>query len=219
MMLNSIDYYDYVAGEFDYNFIESYRVKFEIEEDSTPGSRVTAEKNNLTFYEHVANETQISFADYSSQKVSSLSKTKDSKKPIGPRVKKAKGLNNEEVNEYIYRVDPAAGNLAEVVTFPQEFAFWLNDESPNYRISGKEIYLNRNAVIVDGTVPADLSEKLSSDTFKFWIDSQTGVLLKALTFDKSGNITNSLVVNDITFNKKELTDGKFDVDAKFIFEK
>ncbi|WP_397367392.1 sigma-E factor regulatory protein RseB domain-containing protein [Paenibacillus chitinolyticus] len=56
--------------------------------------------------------------------------------------------------------------------------------------------------ILEGTLSKEFSEKLLSTSFKLWIDTETGILLKLNAFNIDGVVINKIVVIDISFDYK-----------------
>ncbi|WP_103106304.1 hypothetical protein [Brevibacillus reuszeri] len=204
-MLNSIDYYEYVEGVFTYDIGEKkYKAEFSVQEGSNPGSRtLVKDSSGQKVQELIADD------DNNVLQLNTMAKTyvkmKSSKVkeiPKGDRVKKDKSPDGKEINEYIYRQDPANALIAKTVTFPQEYAFWLDDESQNYEILGEEKLLERNSVVISGDLSEYLAKKLNSTSFKMWVDEETGVLLKLITLNKDNKIENSIEVLEINFDTK-----------------
>ncbi|MCY9592500.1 hypothetical protein PC41400_23195 [Paenibacillus chitinolyticus] len=207
-MLNAIDYYNYVRGSFLYDFSNSnqkYTIDFEVDQSKNLGSNIvlkdSSTKENL--FRVTSSSNEIIQVDEKNKKYSKSSKTAERTKILAPRISKDKGPDGEEANQYMYRNDPANASAASTVTFPQTIAFWLDDELKNYKITGQEDLLNRKATVIEGKLSKELSEKLLSTSFKLWVDTETGILLKLNTFNVDGVVINKIVVNDISFDYKK----------------
>ncbi len=90
---------------------------------------------------------------------------------------------------------------ATIITYPQQIAAWLNDETKNYQIISNESYLNRDSTIIEGKLDALLSQKFNGNLFKIWVDAETGVLFKLITVNEKNEETSKLEVLKIDFNK------------------
>ncbi|UUZ83819.1 hypothetical protein LJK88_08555 [Paenibacillus sp. P26] len=196
-MLNAIDYYKTVKGSYYRNIAgQKYTADFEVNEGSQPGSSVILkdEKGNVT--KEVKSDAD-SILELNNQDRSYKKGLRDKNFDIpAERLKK----NSEGQLVAYYRNDPAAVRYAEEVTFPQDFAFWMNNENKNYSIVGEEKYLDRKATVITGTLTDVMARKLKSDQFKFWVDSETGVLLKMIT-TSGGQEVNKIEVTSIAFDK------------------
>ncbi|MBY0085355.1 MULTISPECIES: hypothetical protein [Brevibacillus] len=215
-MLNAIDYYEYVEGEFKYDVAgKKYTAEFVVQQGKNPGSRtVLKDPSGKTSQELVADEEFVLQLNNTSKTYLKMKSSSSVEVPKGERVKKEKDPDGKEANVYIYRQDPAKALIAKTVTFPQEYGFWLDDKAKNYKITGEEMFLERNAVVISGELSEDLSKKLNSTSFEMWVDEKTGVLLKLITTDKGGDIKNSIEVLNINFetNLAKTASRKFDTD-------
>jgi outer membrane lipoprotein-sorting protein len=202
-MLNSIDNFNTVQGTFREIFSPIHldqTIEFNVSEGNSPGSYVKV-TDNLT--EHTTEETSSDGKSLltlynKNQKFMKADTTKTITDKIkGPRVVKA------ETGEtaYIYRTDPAFSNQATEVILPQAYAFWLNDETKNYKVTGEDILLDRKVTLIEGTHDVNLAKKHNATQFKMWVDSETGVLLKLIESNTKGEVTNSIEVSSITFNQ------------------
>ncbi|MDC0763148.1 hypothetical protein POF51_20730 [Brevibacillus sp. AG] len=215
-MLNAIDYYEYVEGEFKYDVAgKKYTAEFVVQQGKNPGSRtVLKDPSGKTTQELVADEEFVLQLNNTSKTYLKMKSSSSVEVPKGERVKKEKDTDGKEANVYIYRQDPAKALIAKTVTFPQEYGFWLDDKAKNYKITSEEMFLERNAVVISGELSDDLSKKLKSTSFEMWVDEKTGVLLKLITTDKGGNVKNSIEVLNINFetNLAKTTSRMFDTD-------
>lgn len=189
-MLNAIDYYSYAKGSY-YKLSSSGNVQhidFEVRQGEHPGSHVMIrdEQGNV-IKTGTADSEQIVIADERSQSLKKAATNSSNKKPEGPRKKMVGGEAH-----YIYRNDPASPIDGGNVTFPQQLAFWLDDDTKNYKIVGEETYLDRAVTVIEGKV----IEGKSGDQFTMLVDTETGILLHFLTMTKDKK-TMEIKVEDI----------------------
>ena len=76
-----------------------------------------------------------------------------------------------------YRANPTNSSLSSFSLFPQEMAFSYLRNFENWTVTGHEEYLGRDCTVIEGTNSSYYIEKHSVDSFKFLVDSETGVLL------------------------------------------
>ncbi len=76
-----------------------------------------------------------------------------------------------------YRANPTNSSLSSFSLFPQEMAFSYLRNFENWTVTGHEEYLGRDCIVIEGTNASYFIEKHSVDSFKFLVDSETGVLL------------------------------------------
>jgi hypothetical protein len=198
-MLNAVDNFQTVKGSYrtiikPLNVDES--LYFEIAEGKNPGSYVKVTDNKTNTVTEQRSDGQYILKQDKDKEYKKLKLSTNTGKPSGPR--KTKSASGENV--YINRVDPAISGPAQSVVLPQAYAFWLNDETNNYSIVGNETFLGRNATVIEGVHDQDMAIKHDATKFKLWVDSETGVLLKLIETNESGEVTNSVVAESIQFN-------------------
>ncbi|UFJ59763.1 sigma-E factor regulatory protein RseB domain-containing protein [Brevibacillus sedimenti] len=211
-MLNAIDYYTTIQGT--YRIMQKPLgvdevVEFDVSAGDTPGSYVKV-KSNVTGKqsEHISNgETMIHLyeqekAFVKQQKIKTV--TKESKIQKGPRYY----IDEEGIPVYEYRKDPSYAHEAHDVIFPQAYGFWLYRHP--HKMVGTEPYLDRTAVVLEGTLSGILAEKHQASRFKMWVDQETGVLLKLLETDDKGTVSNQIEVLRLAIDK-EIDTSKFQI--------
>jgi hypothetical protein len=100
---------------------------------------------------------------------------------------------------FVHREDPAHAASASEVTDPQNYAFWLYD-SPS-RIAGHEILLGRAVTVIEGRQDDYLRRKLGATTFTMWVDDATGVLLKLVGKNETGQFAYFIEASSIAVDK------------------
>lgn len=201
-MLNSIDYYKDVQGSYkNKTQHRDVTVEFEVDESNDLYSHILIKdktgikKNSVADKDSIVdiNDKDKSYVKVIKGKIDE-SKLKNLRE--NPRVKK----NEKGEAVHIFRADPASAQDAEIVTFPQQIAFWLNDDENNYTIVGQEKFLNRESTFIEGTLTSDLSSKFKANKFKMWVDTKTGVLLKLVTLNDMNQETSNIEVINIEFD-------------------
>ncbi|MGK5508636.1 hypothetical protein [Brevibacillus formosus] len=205
-MINAIDNYQNVSG--------SYRailtpigvdetVEFEVQQGKNPRSHVKVENNTKgEIIKETAYDGEFYWTVKHNQKM--YKKTKASKEngaasfdKKGPRTSK----NEKGEKVFVKRPDPAFSSNAKDVIFPQDYAFWLTPT--NHKIVGAEKLLDRSVTVIEGQhEDLILAEKHQATHFKMWIDTETGVLLKLEETNDKNEVTNSIEVLSIEFNKQ-----------------
>ncbi|MBO9606887.1 MAG: DUF1571 domain-containing protein [Paenibacillaceae bacterium] len=213
-MLNAVDNYRTVQGTFRYNFPAAESdliIDFIVAEGEQAGSYVTV-TNQATG--KLVSETAVNgtFMQTLYQDAKKFHKAYVSLANIvnidGPRETK----DENGIPIFLYRGDAAFANTAQEVTFPQVYAFWLNDERQNYKVAEEEKLLGRAVTVIEGTFDAEMAKKHKATRFTMWIDSETGVLLKLQETDESGTIVGDLEVTAISFNQ-EVDRSKFSTET------
>lgn len=196
-MLNAVDYYKNIRGSFDVKFTNNQQeqsVDFVVSEENSPGSYTKITGKNGMVIEQKSDGNSLLGLDYSAK---SFEKSKVAKveKVKGPRYFK------DETGKpvYVHRHDPAQAHAAHEVTLPQNYAFWLSNSDS--KVIGYEKLLNRNVSVIEGKHDTYLSKKLGANTFKMWVDTATGTLLKLEGKDTNGKVAYFIKVNDIKFDQ------------------
>lgn len=70
------------------------------------------------------------------------------------------------------------------------------------KIVGEELYLNRNATVIEGKV----IEGKKGDQFKMLVDTETGILLHFLVMNNAGEIIQEIKVQEIEIDKNKDTE-------------
>jgi outer membrane lipoprotein-sorting protein len=201
-MLNAVDNFNTVQGTFREKFSPinlDQTIDFNISEVNGLGSYVKITDNLTKDTQEISSDGKSILTLNNKTKTSNstdVTKTLTGK-IIGARESKTE--KGEPV--YNYRTDPAFSNIASEVILPQVYAFWLNDETNNYKVTGEDIFLGRNVTLIEGTHDAILAKKHNATQFNMWVDTETGVLLKLIETNANGEVTNSIEVSSISFNQ------------------
>lgn len=103
---------------------------------------------------------------------------------------------------YYYRTDITNIYLTRMSLFPQEMAFVFLTDYDLWNIDGVEEYVGRQCFVISDKTSDDYGKKLNVDNFKFYVDRETGVLLKYIGYDELQNITAFLVTENIDFDNE-----------------
>lgn len=200
-MLNSIHYYNDVKGSFKH--VTQRRdivVEFEVQEGEDPYSYIKVRDKQGIVKESIANDSEV-LTLYPREKGYKEIK----KQPINPEKLKELNRPSNELKDgktiKKLRPDPATALDAQIVTYPQQIAYWLDDNEQNYKITGSESFLNRDSTVIEGKLLDSLVDKFDANNFKMWVDTETGVLLKLITTNENGEETSIIEVQEIEFNK------------------
>lgn len=111
---------------------------------------------------------------------------------------------------YYYRANPTNVDDASICLFPQEMAFGFLLDFDLWEIDGSETYEGRDCVILSGKTNEDYGKKIGVEKFIFYVDKQTGTLLKYIGYNVDGEISDYMVSSNIRFD-----DSSFAIDEKF----
>ncbi len=196
-MLNAVDHYQNIQGSFHIHFQnngQNETVEFQVDEGKIPGSHVKVTKANGTVFETKSNGKEQLVMNHQKEQFSK-SKVAPQKEFNGPR----HFTNEKGQSVFVQRQDPASAYVAKEVTFPQNYAFWLRNKEN--KVVGHDKMFNRDITVIEGKHNEYLSKKLGATTYKMWVDTETGVLLKLIGTDQNGDEAYHIKVQDIQFNQ------------------
>lgn len=230
-LLNNIDYYDAVEGEFtttlwadedgepatvsyvtDINTQQSYQ-KLDEEQSSgevyvTDGKKYTFDNLARTYSveyiggNNIEREKQVQDIFLVADRASSLSQNSNESR-VGVK---------DGVPIYYYRNDLTNADFAKVSIFPQTLTFGLLTDMDNWDIVDVTNYLDRDAIVIEGTISDPIySEKINAKDFRLIVDSETGIILEFTGYDSEGNETESIettninIIKDSTMQRGSLT--------------
>jgi len=102
---------------------------------------------------------------------------------------------------YNYRINPTNLPEASICLFPQEMAFGFLTDRSMWDISDI-INVNGNLCYhIKGHTNKEYGKKLNVATFEFYVDVNTGVLLKYIGYDNDGLISDYMYTENIKFDK------------------
>ncbi|MBG9590204.1 hypothetical protein [Cytobacillus firmus] len=110
-------------------------------------------------------------------------------------------IMNDGIPGYNYKERPSYIHYSSFITFPQAPAHYLR-VLENWEIKEKGTLLGRKVKVIEGEFDKNSKEKFRSETFKMWVDTESGVLLKYISYDKDGKMTKEVQVNEIMFNEE-----------------
>lgn len=110
-------------------------------------------------------------------------------------------IAEDNIPSYVYRTDATNAFLAKPCIFPQEMTFGFLTNQELWDIVGETEYLSRNCYVITGTSSPEYGKKLNVSTFEFYVDKETGILLKYCGYDKDENCTGFIVATKFQLNK------------------
>lgn len=194
-MLNAMDAYRDAVGSVDVRFGNNGQdeaIDFEVSQ-SARSSFVRIARDGDRVEEHLSRDGST-LSLYPQSASYRNSRNADASPPAGAR--QYRNARCEPV--FVHRQDPSGAIGADTVLSPQNYAFWLSTE--DVRIAGGQRLLGRNATVLVGKHGDYLGNKLGADTFRMWVDSDTGVLLKLIGSDRRGKPAYSIVVRELRLN-------------------
>ncbi|ALC89239.1 hypothetical protein AM500_05160 [Bacillus sp. FJAT-18017] len=93
--------------------------------------------------------------------------------------------------EYVYPNTSLNLGMAEKSLHAKEIAVGFLENQDLWKISGTELLLGREVVVIEGAFDEYYQDKLGS-TYTLWMDQNTGILLKYETYGEKGQVITSL---------------------------
>jgi outer membrane lipoprotein-sorting protein len=93
--------------------------------------------------------------------------------------------------------------LAQNSLFPYEIASNYTRDLEKWEIEKQnEELVGHNTLVLSGELDSYASDKTKSATFRFWVDKDTGILLKYETYNSSGEVVHYLHPKKLVINQK-----------------
>lgn len=212
-MINSIDYFETASGEFIYTSEAAgfdFTVTYEVSNIEGNYASHVVSTNNITGgveenYYDGTNFTTMEHGEKTYDEITVLTPTADKAEELYTYDNRTKNTLNGEPLTY-YRYDPTQMGMAGNSLFPQGFAYSYLEDDNYWAITGYENYLGRSVVVLEG-YPGDYqADKIESDTFKMWVDTETGILLKYESYNSNGEVVERLETTSFELNNPTLSE-------------
>lgn len=208
-MLNTVDYFTYLSGSYEhYNkaLNDNYTVDYNVKMDDTPKAyEKLTPKNGPSVRENYFDGKQMKNYLVDTAKLNSLDSNSATKSlsSYNYNIKEAKStdflslvkatsrykVGNDGAPTFYYRADTTMTSYAREVIFPQERTLGCLRDFTTWDIVSHEQIIGRDCVVIKGSLSGDYSNKLNTNNFTFWVDSQTGVLLQLEGYNANGELT------------------------------
>ncbi|UII57518.1 hypothetical protein LS684_08825 [Cytobacillus spongiae] len=206
-MLNSIHYFDSAKGSFRYT---SEAAGFDV----TVDYKVKLKKNEVAYqiketnhlqgessYEHVYEEGQIYDIFHDSNEFLKTDTFKINDK--GP-IQKVKGSIKTVAGgqkEYYYPATSIQLGAAGTSLHSKEIALGFLENYQLWDVKGKEDFLGRKALLIEGTFSEYYQKKLSAYSYQLIMDEATGIVFQLEIRSTDGKVLDSLTTTDIKINE------------------
>lgn len=229
-ILNTPDYFQTLTGTYRRETEEgqgNYNVDFKVRLGSNPKSMETVISDNgessITLFNGEQTQT-VNFNGISEQALNSNGNIVDNKistvnieenlnTDVVSLVKSQNRIKTDDdgINMIYYRTDPTMLPTARESIFSQERGMGFLNDFTTWSIDGQETFLNRNCCIINGTLKGEYADKLNTYSFKLYVDTETGILLKWKCFNSQGKLIDSLVSTSININSN-ISDDVFNIE-------
>ena len=109
-------------------------------------------------------------------------------------------VDNDGNDIWQIRSDVCNVRKAHMCLSPQEITFGFLTDFDSWCIEGTQEHLGRECIVIHGTLSGKHSNNPDVSDFEFYVDKQTGTLLKYIGRNKSGGISEFLYVRSIAFD-------------------
>lgn len=218
-MINSIDFYNKASGELiqSSNAVSCNIVEFEtnldtaesyshirqcwlynpdevIEGEKAEAELITDEYGTYDFINY-SDGVHIKTHNLVSEKTSYLSSAINRTMQEGFNDVREIYSNGEVFAEAEYKPSPTNCPYADDSLFPQRIVFDFLYNMDLWELEGSESCLGRECIVVSGTADdEDITD------FTMYVDKETGVLLKFIGYNESGELSQFLVAREISFD-------------------
>ncbi|WP_186577217.1 LolA-like protein [Aquibacillus kalidii] len=96
--------------------------------------------------------------------------------------------------------DDTTLNFTSSILFTDYIANTYLQNEENWNIEEVQSIVGRDALYITGTLNDYNTEAYGIHTYEFWVDKETGILLKYKLYSLDGNVTSSLTVKEISLN-------------------
>lgn len=200
-MLNTVDYFETIQGEFEMKLMtdeSSINVQYSVDlpakyavetakGDNVDIQTVTTEKENVLY-----NHLEKCFFEV---------RQIEQEDPVVDMTAEERVQEQDGEKVWYYRPDPTGFAYAKELIFPQERTFGYLYDFSLWNITGEEDINERICWRVEGILTGDYSQKLNVASYVFWIDKETGCLLKYEGYDKNSQLSEYLTSKAVKYNE------------------
>lgn len=203
-MGNSIDYFDSAEGSFirtDNNLPDGgYKVEYKIRMKEDPASYQKVIYNSGFTCEMVFDGDSMTQLNENDKTYARGKVEKGIVKPVSSEMKERYSTNEKGETVYMYKYDPSLMTYAKESLFNQESILGMLEDYNKWAIIGTEKYQGFDVYIIDGKFNNDYAKRYNSTRFKWWVEKNTGILLKEEWYNKSGDVVAKLETISLKLN-------------------
>lgn len=208
-MLNSIDHFDRVKGSFTYHSDAAnyeYLVEYNVNVKNTPSSHVKIRSTNNEYLEHsFSQDTGVVSLDHKQKAFKKHEVAEFNQVPLNKNVKSRYTTTPQGEKVYNSRLDPTFMNMASLSVFPQDFGLGFLEDYSKWEITSNNEKVNGHEVTtIEGVLNESYQQRHQTKTFKMWVHTSTGILLKMEEYNKDGKATEYVITHDIKINDNKI---------------
>lgn len=203
-MLNTIDYFDTAKGSFEeYTHDTKRTVKYELDMGKDKGGwskLVNSYQNNLNTRIDYYDQKYVWVIDEETQSYREAGYFHPSK-CCTLTLKQAFTKDSSGVDMTMSRERPPIGPSQNSL-FPYEIASNYTRDLGKWNIEKQnEKLIGHNTAVLSGELNPYASEKSQAKTFRFWVDKDTGILVKYETYNAMGEVVHYLHPKELIINE------------------
>lgn len=188
-LLNTVDYFETAIGKFELLKNEKKSlVEYQLSLTEMEGGY-----SSVTNYDSNSKSSRVSITYYKDGKLWIPDKSPRSYKIHSGSTlipEDAFSTNSHGDNVTTYRERPPIG-IAQSSLFPYEIASNYTRDNNQWEIEKQnEMLLNHNTIVLKGNLKS--SNNQGAKTFRFWVDKDSGILVKYELYDATGNVVSYL---------------------------
>jgi hypothetical protein len=199
-MLNTVDYFETARGEYKihYSFSPSYQVvEYAISLNHEPGGygKITLDTGEVTSQEYYTDGTLWLINESEKNYMESNVMEENRKRGTTLTIDQAFSTADDGNPLTIYR-ERSPFSMANETLFPYEIASNYTRDLSKWEIEKQnEELLGHNTLMIKGT-----KNHRDSRSFRFWVDKDTGILVKYETYNADGDIVDYLHPTKLEIN-------------------
>lgn len=202
-MLDAIDNYDYAKVTFETTMFGGV-VTYTCETDMNTGYAyqkcINPEKGGLVM-EDACNGENVILVDHVGDWYDPAYKTavlRENVDAIAPEDRIT--VSDDGLPSYAYRENATNCFRASYCLYPQEIAYSYLKDFSMWEITGEEMYLDRNCVVINGTLCDYTATKHGISDFTMYVDKETGILMQ-LFGTNNGDEISLIKVTECSFQQ------------------
>lgn len=220
-MLNTADYYDSVSGKMFYSDgigevlcidyqsdLNNSRAYTSVSEVSVSNTADAVAGNAVSYVDSKDCTTEaftdsnamvyLNNADKTAERYENSVFSRRNDSPIEDSMRVV--VEEDGTPGYYYRANVTNTYLASASLLPQEMTFGFLTDFDAWDVDGTEEYAGRECYVISGKANENYGQKLGVEKFTFYVDCETGVLLKYIGYDELQNIRSYIITENISFD-------------------
>lgn len=198
-LLNSMDYFKTSQGTFEMKR-QGQVLKVEYKVDVPKGCAWEHAVGEGVDFETITNNAETLSCDHMAKQYMLTPRVEEDYAETLPVEERVQEDQATGLPVWYCRTNITGFSYADKMLFPQEGTFQCLRDFELWDITGKEKVAGRNCWKIEGELTESYSDKTNVKKYEWWVDKETGCLLKYKGYDKNGELTEYLTVKEIEFD-------------------